>query len=64
MSVPLGKSGDAVGGISKAPYRIWETGANVRVGQRSDRISYTGWGERAKLSIDDGPMGQVLDCYV
>jgi len=58
------KSGDAVGGISKAPYRVWEAGANVRAGQRSDSISYTGRVERARVSNDDGPLGQILDCYV
>ena len=77
-SVPLGKSGvasqcagnkhyksgDAVGGISKAPYHVWEAGANVRVGQRGDWISYTGRRERARVSNDDGPLGQILDCYV
>lgn len=58
------KSGDAVGGISKALYHVWEAGANVRVKEGGDWISYTGWGGRAKVSNDDGPLGQILDCYV
>lgn len=67
-SVPLTKSSDASLQINQSDNSRHKfedaVTVNVQVRYLSNSVTYTGQGDIAKLSFDDGLAGQILDCFV
>ncbi len=67
-SVPLGKSGEAlrhVWGSNNKRHRVGDIVAvNIPVRHAGGLVTYTSRFGIARALIDNGPMGQILDCYV
>ncbi len=53
----LSKSNDALRRASGAG------AGDIRVGHNDNSVTYASWLDIAEISIDDSPMGQILDCY-
>ena len=67
-TVPLGKSGDAlryVWGSSNKRHKVGDIVAvNITVRHADGSVTYASRFGIARVLIDNGPMGQILDCYV
>lgn len=55
---------DVVAGTPNAPYCVWEPAVDVRVRHTGNSVTYTNRLDVARVCIDDGLTGQLLDCYV
>ena len=67
-SKPLGKSSDALRHVRQPGnehHKISDAAAvNIHARHNSTPVTYTGRLDIAGVSIDDSPIGQILDCYV
>ena len=67
-SVPLGKSSEVLRDANlfdNKHHNIGNIGVvDVQPGPTDNWVSYTGQLGRAKVSADNDPMGQILNCYV
>jgi hypothetical protein len=67
-SVPLGESSEALRDARQSVneyHRIGDAAAvNICARHNGTVVTYTGRLDIAGVSIGDGPIGQILDCYV
>lgn len=67
-SVPLSKTSDTLLHAEQLSDGHHKTGdiaaANVRFGHTSNSVFYTSRSGIAKVTVDNNPIGQILDCYI
>lgn len=65
-SGPFGKSGDRLPYVSRPNNNHQEDGgvSAAKTKDASNTVTYTNYSSTARISIDNSPTGQIVDCYV